>query len=137
MHEVRTCDCHSVNSSSQSRCLQVQITSNNTALITAYQVIPYDLSPVNGSVSGHLLNVYAQEIDIENSPRISFASSSFIAHCILTDKAIFTWSAIDHVNITQSHQPLGDTGTLAKPYDFFVRLTRNFSVRDLLIDFTL
>ncbi|KZP11149.1 hypothetical protein FIBSPDRAFT_837791 [Athelia psychrophila] len=80
---------------------ELQITSNNTALITAYQPMQYDLTAYNGSADGWLYNVYAQEIDIE------------------TGEALFTWSAIEHVSPSMSYMPLGDTGTSDSPWDFF------------------
>jgi hypothetical protein len=78
---------------------EFRITPWNTALITSYLTIPYDLSPVGGPSSGQLRNSYCEEADIASG------------------KVLHRWSAIDHVPLTDSYVqvPAGS----GMPYDFF------------------
>ncbi|KAF9077665.1 ASST-domain-containing protein [Rhodocollybia butyracea] len=80
---------------------EIRMTFNDTALITAYQPIPWDLSAYN-ITNGWLLESYAQEIDPA------------------TGKAIFTWVASDHVNPSLCYATPGASGTAEdNPWDFF------------------
>ncbi|KAJ3982855.1 ASST-domain-containing protein [Lentinula detonsa] len=79
----------------------IEMTSNNTALITAYQAKTWDLSAFN-ITDGWLLDSVAQEVDPSNG------------------SAIFTWTASDHVDPSSCFASPGTTGTSAdNPWDFF------------------
>jgi Arylsulfotransferase (ASST) len=78
---------------------EFRITPRNTALITSFVVIPYDLSPVGGPADGKLLDCYCEEVDIA------------------TGRVLFRWSAADHVPLTDSFVALPDDASV--PYDFF------------------
>ncbi|KAJ3878679.1 ASST-domain-containing protein [Lentinula edodes] len=79
----------------------IEMTSNDTALITAYQPKTWDLSPFN-ITDGWLLDSIAQEVDPS------------------TGEAIFTWVASDHVDPDSCYASPGTTGTSAdNPWDYF------------------
>ncbi|MEU9277281.1 arylsulfotransferase family protein [Streptomyces sp. NPDC048342] len=78
---------------------EFRITPSNTALITSYVVIPYDLSAVGGPADGQLRNAYCEEVDIA------------------TGKVLLRWSAADHVPLTDSYVSVPANTT--SPYDFF------------------
>lgn len=78
------------------------LTHEGTALFTAYQVVPFDLSPIGGPRHGQLLESYLQEVDVASG------------------KVLFEWRASSHVDLTESYQPLGKTAKeREQPYDFF------------------
>ncbi len=75
------------------------ITRQNTALITVYRQIPYDLSPWGGAKQGTLNEGVVQEIDIA------------------TGRVLFEWHSAGHVDPSESYQPLPkDTSTA---WDYF------------------
>lgn len=78
---------------------EFRITPQNTALITSFVAIPYDLSSVGGPADGQLLDCYCEEVDIA------------------TGRVLFRWSAADHVPLTDSYVALPPDASL--PYDFF------------------
>lgn len=71
----------------------------NTALITSYLTVPYDLSSVGGSRNGQLRNAYCDEVDI---------ASGVVLH---------RWSAIDHVPLSDSYMEVPTSADA--PYDYF------------------
>jgi outer membrane protein assembly factor BamB len=75
------------------------ITEEDTALITIYDEIPYDLSPFGGPVDGTLAEGVVQEIDIE------------------TGKVLLEWRSLDHVPTDESYGDLPKDPTNA--YDYF------------------
>jgi hypothetical protein len=78
------------------------ITPRNTLLVTMYNTTTTDLTSVGGPKDGYVLDSIAAEIDIA------------------TSEVIWTWSPLEHVNLTQSNSPLQGTGQNASvPYDFF------------------
>jgi hypothetical protein len=77
------------------------ITDRNTILVTAYNATQTDLTAVNGTADGWVFDCLFFEID-PNSGEI-----------------LFRWSALEHVPVTASHQPLTTTGTADRPYDYF------------------
>lgn len=85
---------------------EFQITPRGTALVTVYQKIPYDLSPVGGPKHGTLLDSMVEEVDIA------------------TGKVLFQWRASDHIPLTASHQVISDdpddliASAPDEPYDF-------------------
>ncbi|KAJ3854004.1 ASST-domain-containing protein [Lentinula lateritia] len=79
----------------------IEMTSNDTALITAYQPKTWDLSAFN-ITDGWLLDSIAQEVDPS------------------TGEAIFTWVASDHVDPNSCYASPGTTGTSSdNPWDYF------------------
>lgn len=79
-----------------------QITSNNTALITAYEPIPYDLTSVGGPEFGWLYDGIIQEINLE------------------TGELLFQWRSSSFYPPESSYEPMGGKGherTLG--YDYF------------------
>ena len=79
---------------------ELQLTPQGTALITAYDPIYCDLSPVGGSSDGALIDATFQEIDVR------------------TGLVMFQWTSVDHVALGESFEHARDS-TTAKPYDFF------------------
>jgi hypothetical protein len=69
---------------------ECQVTEEGTVLITIYDPIPFDLSPIGGPVDGTLLDGVFQEID----PK--------------TGKLVFEWRASDHYSITDSPETVED-----------------------------
>ncbi|KAJ5718715.1 hypothetical protein N7488_004361 [Penicillium malachiteum] len=66
------------------------ITPSGTLLITAYNLTQVDLTSVNGSASGWVLDSQIHEIDIR------------------TSESIWKWSALDHIPLNASQLPLTD-----------------------------
>ncbi|KAH7129486.1 ASST-domain-containing protein [Dactylonectria estremocensis] len=81
-----------------------EVTPEGTVLVTAYNTTTHDLSSVGGPVNGWVVDSLLFEIDIE------------------TSEVVYSWSALDHINIANSKlsvpSNLGD-GTEGRPYDFF------------------
>jgi hypothetical protein len=73
------------------------ITPQGTALLSAYQIIPADLSSVGGPRQGKLIDSTIQEIDIA------------------TGQVLWQWQAYGHVPLTDSYAGTPGNG----PYDFF------------------
>ncbi|KAE9404723.1 hypothetical protein BT96DRAFT_813147 [Gymnopus androsaceus JB14] len=81
---------------------EAQITTNNTALMTAYQASPYDLSPLDGPTDGWILDSVMQELNITSN------------------EPIFTWIASEHVNATECYNTFGTGGgSVAEAFDYF------------------
>jgi hypothetical protein len=78
---------------------EFRITPRNTALITSYLAVPYDLSSVGGPVDGQLLDSFCEEVDIA------------------TGQVLFRWNPADHVPLTDSYAGLPPDASV--PYDFF------------------
>lgn len=77
------------------------LTDRNTLLVSAYNATQTDLTAVNGTADGWVFDCLFFEID----PK--------------TGEVLFRWSALEHVPVTSSHEPLTTTGTATAPYDFF------------------
>jgi hypothetical protein len=79
------------------------ITDRDTALITVYRRLPYDLSPVGGSKEGSALEGVVQELDIT------------------TGRVLFEWHSIEHVGLEEAYvkPPPRARGAKAAPYDYF------------------
>ena len=75
------------------------ITTGDTALITIYEPVPYDLSPVGGPKDGMVAEGVVQEIDIE------------------TGKVLFEWHSLEHVGVEESYYP--PPTDPAEPFDYF------------------
>jgi hypothetical protein len=78
---------------------ELRITPANTALITSYRTVPYDLSPVGGPAVGRVLDSYCEEVDIASGT------------------VLLRWSALDHVPLSDSYVPVPPPDGPA--YDFF------------------
>jgi hypothetical protein len=67
------------------------ITPEDTALLTAYEAVPADLSPAGGAEHGIVWDGIAQEVDIQ------------------TGEVLFEWRSLDHVGVDESYiTPPGD-----------------------------
>ena len=75
------------------------ITPENTALITVYREIPYDLGPWGGARKGALDEGVVQEIDIASG------------------RVLFEWHSAEHVDPSESFEPLPEDTSL--PWDYF------------------
>ena len=74
------------------------ITAEDTALITVYREIPYDLGPWGGAKQGKIDEGVVQEVDIA------------------TGRVLFEWHSADHVDPAESYEPLPKDAT---PWDYF------------------
>ncbi len=79
---------------------EFELTPRGTALITAYYPVYWDASSVHGSKRQIVLDSVVQEIDIP------------------TGLVLFQWDSLDHVPLSDSHEPLPNRGT-SDPYDYF------------------
>ncbi len=79
---------------------EFQLTPQGTALITAYHPILCNLSSVGGPAYGAVTDGVFQEIDVK------------------TGLVMYEWTSIDHVGLTESHEP-ASRSTTAWPFDFF------------------
>ncbi len=61
------------------------ITKQGTALVTAYKVVPQNLSSAGGSANGSLLDTAVQEYDIK------------------TGKLVYQWDALGHIGFNESY----------------------------------
>ncbi|KAL4970969.1 arylsulfotransferase family protein [Aspergillus stella-maris] len=82
-----------------------RVTSRNTLLVTAYNVIQHDLSVIGGRPTDHMLDSKFYEIDIA------------------TNEVVFEWSTFDHIAdipLEESKQGWGDdVGSQETPYDAY------------------
>jgi hypothetical protein len=78
---------------------EFQLTPQNTALITIYNTVPYDLSSIGGPANGSVIEGIAQEIDVASGA------------------VLLEWHSLDHVALTESNMPVPTTA--ATPYDYF------------------
>ena len=65
---------------------EFQITEDDTVLITVYQIIQYDMTPVGGKKDGYIWDCLIQEIDIENN------------------ELLFQWRASEHYPIDATYR---------------------------------
>ncbi len=83
---------------------EFQITTSDTALITAYYPVIWNASAVHGSTHEIVFDSVVQEVDIP------------------TGLVLFQWDSLDHVPLTDSYQPLPLEGRkvgFRNPYDYF------------------
>jgi arylsulfotransferase ASST/Ig-like domain-containing protein len=78
---------------------EFQLTPQNTALITVFDLVPTDLSSVGGPVNGMVLEGGAQEIDVA------------------TGNVLLDWHSLDHVALSESYNPAPTSA--GTPYDYF------------------
>jgi hypothetical protein len=79
---------------------ELQLRSDGTAWITAYDPIACDLSAIGGPAYGGLTDGVMQEIDVK------------------TGLVMYEWSSVDHVGLGESYAPTVHTST-RWPFDFF------------------
>ncbi len=79
---------------------EFEITPQNTALITIYNNLPMDLSPLGGPVNGIAQEGVVQEIDIA------------------TGAVVFEWHSLPTIALSESYQPIS-TAPAGVPYDYF------------------
>ena len=77
------------------------LTDRGTLLVSAYNATPADLSAIGGPKDGWIFDCLVVEID----PK--------------TQDVLFRWSAIEHIPITETKQPLLGTGNKSVPLDYF------------------
>jgi Arylsulfotransferase (ASST) len=99
---------------------EFHLTPRGSALMTAYPTVKADLSSVGGPTNGYLLNCHIQEVDIR------------------TGKLLLDWSAIDHVDLTETYATVknpadGDGTTAAKAFDAYHLNAIDFDDDTLLI----
>ena len=82
---------------------ELLLTPRGTAIVTAYRVVPHDLSRFGGPKNGTVADSIVREIDVA------------------TGRVLFTWHSLGHVALSESYadipQPKG--GRPAAPYDYF------------------
>ena len=78
------------------------VTDRNTILVSAYNATPADLSSIGGPRDGWVYEGLFFEIDPDNG------------------RILFKWSSLDHISVSNSKQPLGESGlSQSAPYDYF------------------
>lgn len=81
---------------------EFRLTEDGTALVTAYDIIPADLSSLSGPAAGWIYDGILQEIDIA------------------TGILIFEWRASEHHQVNDTFLPIGNRGrTNDTAFDFF------------------
>ncbi|KAK1226916.1 hypothetical protein PQX77_010086 [Marasmius sp. AFHP31] len=81
---------------------EAQITSNNTALLVAYEFKKMDLRPFGGPEEGWILDCVAQEANIT------------------TSKGIWTWKSSQHIDPSECYTEPGSSGVdQASAWDYF------------------
>jgi hypothetical protein len=78
-----------------------EITPHETALFTVYDAIRCNLSAHGGPANGAVADTLVQEIDLK------------------TGLVRFEWHSLDHVAMSDSHMPIGHSGTPVAPWDWF------------------
>jgi hypothetical protein len=78
---------------------EFHLTPEGTALITAYNTVPYDLSSVGGPANGLVTEGVYQEIDVA------------------TGRVLFEWHSLDHVGLDESESPVSTSPSVA--WDYF------------------
>jgi hypothetical protein len=80
---------------------ELNLTQAGTALITAYQTVPADLSPLGGPRRGSILVSHAQEVDLA------------------TGRLLMDWDSLDHVGLEESFVPVPAGKSAKDPFDYF------------------
>jgi hypothetical protein len=79
---------------------EFRLTRWNTALITIYNPVAYDLSPFGGPKDAKVVDGIVQEIDVASG------------------RVLFEWHSIEHVSIDESQAAVPTTNG-PRPYDYF------------------
>lgn len=77
------------------------LTDRGTALLTAYETAPADLTAVGGPAKGWVYAGHVQEVDVASGD-------------VLMD-----WSSLDHVGVAETLNPRGRRGSKDQPFDYF------------------
>ncbi|KIK62497.1 hypothetical protein GYMLUDRAFT_242661 [Collybiopsis luxurians FD-317 M1] len=82
---------------------ELEITSNQTAIMTAYPPRAANLSAYGGPEDGYIADGAVQEVDIA------------------TGRVLFTWRALEHVDPSECYAAIGDAGKGIRehPWDYF------------------
>ncbi len=84
---------------------EMTLTDDGTALLVSYPTTEYDLTEFDGPEDGHIADGVIQEVDIE------------------TGDVLFEWSALDHVDPTETEKSVEDDddidGSEEHPFDYF------------------
>lgn len=80
---------------------ELTITDDDTALVTIYHKVPWDLTDVGGNEDSVILDCMFQELNIESG------------------ELVFQWNASAHVGINESYKNLGDNVSGDDPWDYF------------------
>ncbi len=82
---------------------ELLLTPRGTAIVTAYRVVPYDLSRLGGAKNGTVADSIVRELDLA------------------TGRVLFTWHSLGHVALAESYAdvPQPTDGRAAQPYDYF------------------
>ncbi len=83
---------------------EFDLTPRGTALLTAYEEVPRDLSGVGGPVAGYAFDSVVQELDVA------------------TGKVVFEWHSLDHVPLeesVQAHREPARHASKKRPFDYF------------------
>jgi hypothetical protein len=82
---------------------ELLLTARETAIVTAYRVVPYDLSRLGGPKNGSVADSIVREIDLA------------------TGQVLFTWHSLGHVALSESYADIPEpkNGHAAEPYDYF------------------
>ncbi|KAF5392287.1 hypothetical protein D9757_001483 [Collybiopsis confluens] len=98
---------------------KLEVTPNNTAVMTAYPVRTANLSRFGGPKSGFVYDSVVQEIDIATG----YYHLKKLSPHLLNDlsEALFTWEALDHVDPSECYAAIGEAGngTEEYPWDYF------------------
>jgi outer membrane protein assembly factor BamB len=71
---------------------ELNLTSRNTTLVTAYDQVTTNLEPMGGSGRGPVFAGHAQEIDLA------------------TGKVLLDWNSLDHVGLDETYEPAAKSG---------------------------
>jgi hypothetical protein len=93
-----------------------QIAPNGTAVFTVYDAIRCDLRTHKGPADGAMADTLFQEVDLK------------------TGLVRYEWHSLDHVSLSDSYAPVGATGTLKSPWDYFHINVVSNEGKDLLVD---
>jgi len=80
---------------------EFQLTPRGTALLTAFRIVPADLSAVGGPKHGRAVDGVVQEVDVASG------------------RVLFTWHSIGHVAFGESYTPVPSGKSAQSPYDYF------------------
>lgn len=77
------------------------LTPSHTALLLSTKIVPMDLTPYGGPQDGFVQDFAIQEIDVK------------------TNKLLFFWDALDHIPLSDSHEPVPDASSTNNIWDAY------------------
>lgn len=80
---------------------EFRVTPEGTALLVGYPVVRGDLTEVDGPEDGYLYDCRVQEVDIA------------------TGRVLLDWRSLAHLDLAETHEEVGEKGTIDEPYDPF------------------